>query len=107
MKKFRILYKSAIPSMHVVHIDSTSREEAEIIVNKYHGNVISTEEVSTSDTVCATPAEILELLNKMYSYYDEICSTEERNRVDALRRFFCHMLAFDEISEEYIREIVE
>ena len=107
MRKYRVLYKSTTPATRATHVESESKEEAKQIVNKYYGKAISAEEVLPCDNTCVTPCEIFTLLDKMYKYYDETCSTEQRKRVDAIRRFYAHLLALDEISEEYIREIVE
>lgn len=64
--------------------------------------------IYTSDNAKAsTPEDILKMLNKLEKEYNEIYGTLQAKKIDAIIRFYTHLIALDEITEEYIREIVE
>lgn len=55
----------------------------------------------------STPEGILKMLNKLEKEYNKEYGTIQAKKIDAIIRFYTHLIALDEITEEYIREIVE
>ena len=110
MKKYLATFERHNVTYFSKTIEATSAKEAVIKAKNwcFMEKLKSVDELhNTNDEPASTPEEILKILNKLQQEYSKNHYTEQAYGLDVIIRFYLHLIALDEITEDFIRGIIE